>query len=115
MLGRGDQRIVGTWQLYERYIPTDSVPYSLKISNKSPQTITFTADGRISSVGKETEYYRSSHHYLVDSTDKGLRIGFIISKQYSAFYQGLTIKKDTLIFIPDCQPSKCNSTFIKAP
>ncbi len=115
VLGKGYAPIVGTWRLVQRNVFDDSTSVSTPkiISNTSPQTITFNNDGSMSSVGKETEYYRSSKYYKVDSTTVGLKLGLILDKIYPAFYQGLVVRTDTLILVP-CGDKDCNLTLIKS-
>ena len=115
-LGVGYAPIVGSWRLVQRHIPANpsSLTFTTQIIPPLPlQEITFSNDGSMSSVGKETEYYRSSKYYRVDTTGGSKRIGFIISDVYSAFYHGLIIRKDTLTLVP-CQTQDCNISLIKS-
>ncbi|MPR33736.1 hypothetical protein GBK04_10225 [Cytophagaceae bacterium SJW1-29] len=83
------------------------------IENPDLNTLTFASDGTLSSLGEETEYYRSSKYYKVDSVRfVGQRVGFIAGNTYPAFYQGLTLKADSLTLSP-CPDHVCDLVFIK--
>lgn len=110
--GVGYPPLVGTWQLVLKNVPNDSSFTTKKIENAAAQTLTFESDGKMSSSGEETSYYRSSQAYRVDSTRQGQQIGFIPGSVYKAFYQNFTLKSDSLTLLP-CPSRECDLIFIK--
>lgn len=111
--GEGYVPIVGTWQLFRKIVYNDTTYVPVTIPATPPQTLTFGPEGSVTSNGKETEYYRSSKYYKVDSTFGGLKIGFITGSIYPAFYQGLRLKGDTLVLAP-CPNDECSLLFVKS-
>lgn len=139
-LGVGYPPLVGTWKLVQKsvlkdssyvvkdsvYVPKDSsyvvkdsiiiledLIYIKIIKNPDLHTLTFASDGAVSSVGEETSYYRSSKYYQVDSVRfVGQRVGFIVGSVYAAFYQGLSLKNDSLRLSP-CPDQLCDLVFVK--
>jgi hypothetical protein len=111
--GEGYIPLVGTWQLIEKKVFNDSIYVPVRILATPLNTLTFGAEGVVSSTGKETEYYRSSRYYQVDSTFNGLKIGFLTGSIYPAFYQGLRLKADTLELAP-CPANACNLKFVRS-
>ena len=112
-LGVGYPPLVGTWKLVQKNVLNDSVYVLKTIENPTLHTLTFESDGTLSSLGEETEYYRSSKYYKVDSVRfVGQRVGFIVGTIYPAFYQGLTLKADSLWLSP-CPDHVCDLVFVK--
>jgi len=104
--------LVGTWKLVLKNVPNDSSFTTRRIEDSSAQTITFENDGKMSSTGQETSYYRSSRAYRVDSTRKGWQIGFIPGDIFAAFYQNFILKADSLTLLP-CPSRECDLVFVK--
>lgn len=111
--GVGYAPLVGTWKLALKNVPNDSSFTTKKIENTAAQTLTFESDGKMSSAGGETSYYRSSQAYRVDSTRQGQQIGFIPGSIYAAFYQNFILKSDSLTLIP-CPSRECDLVFVKS-
>ena len=111
--GVGYPPLVGTWKLVVKNVPNDSSFTVRKIEAIDPQTLTFESDGRMSSSGGETSYYRSSQAYRVDSTRRGRQIGFLPGTIYAAFYQNFILKTDSLTLVP-CPSRECDLIFIKS-
>lgn len=105
--------LVGTWKLVLKNVPNDSSFTIRRIEDSSAQTITFDNDGKMSSTGQETSYYRSSRAYRVDSTRKGWQIGFIPGDIFAAFYQNFILKADSLTLLP-CPSRECDLVFVKS-
>ncbi|MFB9293417.1 hypothetical protein [Persicitalea jodogahamensis] len=105
--------LVGTWKLVLKNVPNDSSFTVKKIEAIDPQTLTFENDGKMSSMGEETSYYRSSQAYRVDSTRKGQQIGFIQGNVYSPFYQNFILRADSLTLLP-CPNRECDLIFVKS-
>ena len=113
-LGVGDPRVVGTWRLFQRTAGTDTNRVVTAIPDTPPQTITFTSDGRMSTMGQATDYYRNVKYYRVDSTLSGLQIRLIANVQeLPGEPQGLRVGKDTLVLLPNFQPTLILS-FVRA-
>ena len=110
--GVGYPPLVGTWKLVLKNVPNDSSFTAKKIEDPTTQTLTFESDGKMSSTGEETSYYRSSQAYRVDSIRKGQQIGFIPGSIYAAFYQNFTLKSDSLVLVP-CPSRECDLVFVK--
>lgn len=105
-LGVGDTRITGTWQLYQRTIGPDTNRIVTPISAMPPQTLTFTADGRVAAAGSVTSYYRDVRYYRVDSAATGLEIRLIANVQeLPGEPQGLRVRRDTLTLLPYFSPT----------
>ncbi len=112
-LGVGYPPLVGTWKLVQKNVLNDSVYVPKAIENPALHTLTFASDGVVSSLGEETSYYRSTKYYKVDSVRfVGQRVGFIVGSIYPAFYQGLTLKGDSLRLSP-CPNHVCDLVFVK--
>lgn len=111
--GVGYPPLVGTWKLVLKNVPNDSSFTIKKIENTAAQTLTFESEGKMSSSGEETSYYRSSQAYRVDSTRQGRQIGFIPGSIYKAFYQNFILKSDSLTLVP-CPSRECNLVFVKS-
>lgn len=111
--GVGYPPLVGTWKLVLKNVPNDSSFTAKKIENTAAQTLTFESDGKMSSSGEETSYYRSSQAYRVDSIRRGQQIGFIPGSIYTAFYQNFILKSDSLILLP-CPSRECDLVFVKS-
>lgn len=112
-LGVADDRVVGTWRLFKRMVPQDSVTVVKDIPDVPEQTLVFNADGTFGASGKELEYYRSSRYYRLDSTLRGeWQLGFIINNLSPAFYQKFSIRRDTLILLPSCE-GDCGLYFVR--
>ena len=112
-LGVGHPPLVGTWKLVQKNVLNDSVYVLKTIENPTLHTLTFESDGTVSSLGEETEYYRSAKYYKVDSVRfVGQRVGFIVGSIYPAFYQRLTFKGDSLRLSP-CPGRVCDLVFVK--
>ncbi len=113
-LGIGYPPLVGSWKLVQKNVFNDSVYVRKTIENPALHILTFASDGTVSSMGEETSYYRSSQYYKVDSVRfVGQRVGFIVGTIYPAFYQGLTLKGDSLRLSP-CPNRACDLVFIKS-
>ena len=110
--GVGYPPLVGTWKLVLKNVPNDSSFTVKKIEAIAPQTLTFESDGKMSSSGEETSYYRSSQAYRVDSIRQVQQIGFIPGSIYTAFYQTFILKSDSLFLIP-CPSRGMRSGFCK--
>ena len=105
-LGVGDARISGTWRLYQRAFGPDTATVITSIPVRPPQTLTFTGDGRVSSAGDATDYYRNVKYYRVDSTTAGLQLRLIANAQeLPGEPQGLRIRRDTLTILPYFSPT----------
>ncbi len=111
--GVGYPPLVGTWKLVLKNVPNDSSFTTKKIETATPQTLTFESDGKMSSLGEETSYYRSSQAYRVDSIRQVQRIGFIPGTIYKAFYQNFILKSDSLTLLP-CPNRECDLIFTKS-
>ena len=112
-LGIGYPPLVGTWNLVQKSVFNDSVYVTKAIENPALHTLTFASDGAVSSLGEETSYYNSAKYYKVDSVRfVGQRVGFIVGSIYPAFYQGLTLKDDSLRLSP-CPDRACDLVFVK--
>lgn len=110
--GVGYLPLVGTWKLVLKNVPNDSSFTRKKVENAATQTLTFESNGKMSSSGEETSYYRSSQAYRVDSTRQGQQIGFIPGSIYRAFYQNFTLNSDSLTLLP-CPSRECDLVFVK--
>ena len=110
--GIGYPPLAGTWKLVQKTVLSDSGSTIKSIEMPELQTITFEADGRMSSTGDETSFYRSSRYYRVDSTRTGLRIGFIAGDLYTPFFQDFLLRSDSLVLIP-CPSRACDLVFVK--
>ena len=104
--------LVGTWKLVQKTVPNDSSFTIKKIEDPASQTLTFESDGKMSSTGEETSYYRSGKAYRVDSTRKGQQIGFLPGSIYAAFYQNFLLRNDSLYLLP-CPSRECDLIFVK--
>ncbi len=105
-LGVGDARIAGTWLLYQRATGPDTNRTVTSIPAMPPQTLTFSGDGRVSSAGEVTSYYRDVKYYRVDSTTAGLEIRLIANVQeLPGEPQGLRVGRDTLVLLPYFSPT----------
>jgi hypothetical protein len=112
-LGVADARLVGTWRLSERRLPTDSTRVARAVPATPAQTFVFTEAGTFRAQGEELEYYLSSRYYRLDTTLRGqLRLGFIIDKLNPAFYQRLRLSTDSLWLFPSCE-GDCSLTFVR--
>ncbi len=111
--GVGYPPLVGTWQLVLKNVPNDSSYTVQAIEATEPQTLTFESDGKMSSTGEETSYYRSSQAYRVDSTRRGWQIGFLPGSVYAPFYQNFLLKSDSLTLLP-CPNRECDLIFVKS-
>ncbi|WP_373514866.1 hypothetical protein [Persicitalea sp.] len=111
--GVGYPPLSGTWKLVKKNVPNDSSFTTKTIDTTIPQTLTFESDGRLSSMGEETSYYRSSRAYRVDSIRRVQQIGFLQGSVYVAFYQNFSLKNDSLTLIP-CPSRECDLIFTKS-
>ena len=70
------------------------------------QTLTFSGDGRLTSAGAVTSYYRDVRYYRVDSSATGLEVRLIANVQeLPGEPQGLRVGRDTLTLIPYFSPT----------
>lgn len=106
-LGVGSTRVAGTWRLYQRAFGPDTNRVVTPIAAAPAQTLTFSADGRVTSAGEATSYYRNVKYYRLDSTTTtGLVIRLIANVQeLPGEPQGLRIGRDTLVLIPYFSPT----------
>lgn len=114
-LGVGSSRIAGTWRLYQRSFGPDTNRVVTPIASAPAQTLTFSADGRVTSVGEATSYYRDVKYYRVDSTTTmGLIVRLIANVQeLPGEPQGLRVGRDTLVLVPYFSPT-LQLTFVRA-
>ncbi len=111
-VGIGYPALVGSWRLVQRTVSTDSTVRIDKIAATPTQSITFADDGTFSSEGPETSYYRSAEAYKIDTTFGQQKVGFLPGNIYAAFYQGFTLRADSLTLLP-CPAHACDLVFIK--
>jgi hypothetical protein len=119
--GPGDPRIVGTWRLYERRFPKDSI-YTVRrdtitstrdtsyyvtkrYSAIPPQTLTFQSDGSLSASGTEMTYYYPIRHFRVDSTFQdslGVNLYINTNQANVSLRQRIVFLNDTLVLKQRC-------------
>ncbi|SOD97127.1 hypothetical protein [Spirosoma fluviale] len=82
-----------------------------------PQTLTFGADGQVSSNGNEMTYYRSIKNFRVDATyPDSLFVNFFISTNGATIPvpQRLVVQQDMLMLLSNCnQLQPCYSKFVR--
>lgn len=127
--GPADARIAGTWRLYERRFPKDSL-YRVRIDTlvqtrdtlfftvrrypaSSMQTLTFGSDGKLSASGSEMTYYYPIQYFRLDSTFYGLALNLFITTNRStqAFRQTIRFRRDTLLVLPQCSQGLCDEGY----
>ena len=102
-LGRGDTRLVGTWQLHERSTYVDTVQVVEQVPATPAQSLHFTEDGRITAEGEKLIYYRSASYYRLDSAAGTLRLTFVLDRLNGDYQQYLSIRNDSMTLLPPCE------------
>ncbi|GAA4419779.1 hypothetical protein GCM10023187_54420 [Nibrella viscosa] len=112
-LGQGAPQLVGTWRLTERADSRDTLFTVRSVPALPVQSITFTADGAVSSQGKELEYYRPARYYRLETGPTSSLIRFYIGQNHANFTQALSLRSDTLDLLPLCE-RPCYLRFVRS-
>ncbi|GAB4007413.1 hypothetical protein EXU85_33120 [Spirosoma sp. KCTC 42546] len=92
-----------------------SIDSTQKYSVNPAQTLTFSADGKLSANGAEMSYYYPIKYFRVDSTiSDGLGINLFITTNRATvpFRQGVAFQGDVLTLLPRCD-RLCYSKFVR--
>ena len=92
-----------------------SVDSTRTYSANPAQTLTFSADGKLSPSGAEMSYYNPIKYFRVDSTSSdGLGINLFITTNRATvpFRQGVAFQGDILMLLPRCD-RYCFSKFVR--
>lgn len=84
-------------------------------SSRLPQTLTFSADGKLSASGDSMSYYFPIKYFRVDTTYPDslfLNLYITTNRANVSFQQGLKFKTDTLLLLPRCG-RLCYSKFVR--
>ncbi|GAA4467127.1 hypothetical protein GCM10023189_50180 [Nibrella saemangeumensis] len=111
-LGQGAPELVGTWRLVERADTRDTALVVRSIPATPEQSITFTAEGAVSSQGKELEYYRPARYYRREDVQPTPLVRFYVGEQHANFTQDFSLRNDTLAFLPRCE-RRCYLLFVR--
>jgi hypothetical protein len=79
------------------------------------QTLTFSADGKLSANGAEMSYYYPIKYFRVDSTSSdslGINLFITTNRATVPFRQGVSFQGDILMLLPRCE-RPCYSKFIR--
>lgn len=94
---------------------TKTIDVTRKYPATSPQTITFSSDGKLSVNGSEMTYYAPIRYFRVDSTSQdslGINLYITTNRATVPFRQGVAFRADTLLLLPRCE-RYCYSMFLR--
>ena len=94
---------------------TKTIDTTQRYSTFSPQTITFSSDGKLSASGSEMTYYAPIKYFRVDSTSQdslGINLYITTNRATVPFRQGVAFRADTLLLLPRCE-RYCYSLFVR--